>query len=403
MDDFDDVEDPEDEIHVDSSERAFLASADWTVETLLDQLRQGNIELSPDFQRRSVWDDRRASRFIESIVLGLPIPQLMLAEDKNKPGGFLVLDGKQRLISLARFASQLAAGSSTSLSPLRLKGLDQLTELEGLTYQEFKDDPTFSAAVRRFKNQTIRTVVIAGWPNTDWLNLVFLRLNSGSVPLSGQELRQALNPGAFTIALNEYSTASVELQSALGLSAPDFRMRDTELALRFVAFRMYLNDYAGTLKRFLDQTTNTLNSNWTLLDDRVQETFNLLDMAIKTARIVHGVDAFHRYNGASFENRFNRAVFDAQSLIYSIPEISDAARNHGSALRDEYVRLCREDRDFAESLQSTTKSIDATATRLSKWAESVGRICNLTFPMPQVVSIDGSRRILWEPLDNGVR
>ncbi len=84
--------------------QAVVFGTDWTAATLIDQLRRGNIKLDPIFQRRDAWNPERKSRFIESIVLGLPVPQIVLAEDKSDRGSFLVIDGKQRLLSLQQFA-----------------------------------------------------------------------------------------------------------------------------------------------------------------------------------------------------------------------------------------------------------------------------------------------------------
>src|ERR1700688_690745 len=75
--------------------QAVVFGTDWTAATLIDQLRRGNIKLDPIFQRRDAWDPKRKSRFIESIALGLPIPQIVLAEAKDEKGAFLVIDGKQ--------------------------------------------------------------------------------------------------------------------------------------------------------------------------------------------------------------------------------------------------------------------------------------------------------------------
>jgi hypothetical protein len=64
--------------------QAVLAATDWTTQTVLIQLTKGNIELNPNFQRRDAWRPARKSRFIESLILGISIPQLVLAERKNK-------------------------------------------------------------------------------------------------------------------------------------------------------------------------------------------------------------------------------------------------------------------------------------------------------------------------------
>src|SRR5699024_7772964 len=73
---------------------AVVSGNDWTTETLINQINKGNILLNPDFQRRDAWDKKRKSRFIESLILGLPIPQIVLAESKERRGSYIVLDGK---------------------------------------------------------------------------------------------------------------------------------------------------------------------------------------------------------------------------------------------------------------------------------------------------------------------
>ena len=79
-----------------------VSGTDWTTETILHQIIGGNIELNPRFQRRDAWSKIRKSRFIESIVLGFPIPQIVLANNKER-GKYIVLDGKQRLLTILQF------------------------------------------------------------------------------------------------------------------------------------------------------------------------------------------------------------------------------------------------------------------------------------------------------------
>ena len=78
---------------LDLSEMA-ITGTDWTAETIVNQINKGNILLSPYFQRRDAWNVKIKSRFIESLFLGLPIPQIILAERKEKKGSYIVIDGK---------------------------------------------------------------------------------------------------------------------------------------------------------------------------------------------------------------------------------------------------------------------------------------------------------------------
>ncbi len=78
-------------------------SRDWTVETIENQIKKGNINLNPKFQRRNAWNDERRSKLIESLIIGIPVPEIVLAEDVTKKKSFIIIDGKQRLLTIAGF------------------------------------------------------------------------------------------------------------------------------------------------------------------------------------------------------------------------------------------------------------------------------------------------------------
>lgn len=90
-------------VQLSSFQQAVIWGTDWTTGTIVNQLNKGNIDLDPKFQRREAWSPSRKSRFIESLILGLPIPEIILAERKDKKGTYIVIDGKQRLISIRQF------------------------------------------------------------------------------------------------------------------------------------------------------------------------------------------------------------------------------------------------------------------------------------------------------------
>jgi len=225
--------------------QSVLSGNDWTTETIIRQINKGNIILNPRFQRRDAWEPERKSKFIESLILGLPVPQLVLAESKTQKGSYIVIDGKQRLLSVRQFSSML---DDTSFPQLRLKGLTLRPDLINKSLTELANDPQFYDDLTSFENQPIRTVVIRNWPNESFLYNVFLRLNTGSVPLSTQELRQALHPGVFVDYADETSADSPALRDLLKIKKPDFRMRDVELLVRYFAFKNFLGLYNGDLK-----------------------------------------------------------------------------------------------------------------------------------------------------------
>lgn len=376
----------EDEADLDLKENWFhgavLWSTDWTTETILSQLARGNIDLKPRYQRRSAWRDGHKSSFIESLILGLPIPQLILAEDKNRKGSFIVIDGKQRLLSLRQFA----ATNDDEFRPLRLSGLKDRPDLIGKRYQDLKDDIALFDERNTFENQTIRTVVIRNWKSEKYLYSVFLRINTGSVKLSPQELRQAVSPGPFSDFIDEFSLDSVPLREALGLRQPDFRMRDTELALRFFAYKNYLESYTGNLKLFLDNFTISSNRNWDSLEKKFQSQGKTFNSAILDTKDIFGEKFFFRkWNGNEFERRINRAVFDIMMFYFADPKISQVAKDKKEEIVSAFKTLCTSHDEFRSSIEQTTKSIGANATRMGVWGETLKEILKLNFPIPKLL------------------
>ena len=123
----------------DDFKHLLVAPADWTISTLYDQIGK-QIDLDPEFQRRNVWNTRSKSLFIESLFLGIPIPQILLSSRPSQKSSFLVLDGKQRLLAIKEFID----GKFENGRNFRLKGLRILKDLENKTWDEIKVDPELS-------------------------------------------------------------------------------------------------------------------------------------------------------------------------------------------------------------------------------------------------------------------
>jgi hypothetical protein len=358
---------------------AVVWSTDWTAATIVDQLKRETIHLDPAFQRRDAWTDERKSRFIESLILGLPIPQLVLAEKKRTKGKFIVIDGKQRLLSLSKFTG---VGLDSDQQPLVLTGLTIRKDLNKASYATLKKDARqFSA----FENQAIRTVVIRGWNSEEVLYTIFHRLNTGSLPLSAQELRQALHPGPFLTFAAKFSEDSPAIKAVLDLSKPDFRMRDVELVVRFFAFQLGLPQYRGNLKKFLDDTCDDLNKSWKPAQSRYKRVADDLEDSVQAAIKIFGIQqVFRKWDETQFEERLNRAVFDV--IAYSLADAGTrrAALGHKDEVLEAFKKLCL-DTEFRAAIESTTKSKKAVRDRFSKWycalGEAIGQ--NLHVPLPQ--------------------
>ena len=145
----DQQEDEEDLANRSISFDAVVTASDWTTQTILSQLEKGNINLSPDFQRRQAWRVGRKSQFIESIILGIPVPQIVLAENKNKKGSYLVIDGKQRLLTLLQFTAK----GGSEFQSFSLSGLLIRDDLNGKSYDDLELDPLFHETLRTLKTR----------------------------------------------------------------------------------------------------------------------------------------------------------------------------------------------------------------------------------------------------------
>ncbi len=358
---------------------AVVTATDWTTQTVLFQLARGNIELNPAFQRRDAWKAPRKSKFIESLILGIPVPQLVLAERKDKRNSFIVIDGKQRLLSLRQFC---ASDDDSEYEQFRLTALDIRRDLHGTTYEKLRSDPTLDTDLTNFENQTIRTVVIKNWPDENFLYQVFLRLNTGSVPLSPQELRQALHPGKFAAFVDSFSMESGEIRELLNLSEPDFRMRDAEIVIRYFAFRNFLTEYTGNLSPLLDLTTKYYNQLWVAQQILIQKQADNLRDAIRATLTIFGRYACRKWNGHQYERALNRAIFDIMVLYFDDVEIRRLSLENKEAVEAQFRWLCDNDSVFLSSIEGTTKSIDSIYTRIRAWGEALQRVISIPIALP---------------------
>lgn len=371
------------ELSIETISQSVVTSTDWTVETIVGQIKKGNINLDPKYQRRNAWDEKKKSRFIESLFLGLPIPEIVLATTKNRRGSFLVIDGKQRLLSLMQFD-----GLIEGREHLKLTGLEIYGDLNNKTVEDIRDDILLGPHLDFYYNQPIRTVLVKNWPSDNFLYLLFLRLNTGTVQLSPQELRRALHPGGFVDFVDEYTIQHDTFKRVLNLEdAPDFRMRDMELMIRYYGFTNFIQDYAGNLKSFLDSVCREMNDLWLRGSAQITNQVEGLERSIETTYEIFGKDAFRKFKEGKFENRFNRAVYDIMIFYFNEKRVSEKAIKQKARIKKEFQNLCTNNPEFINSLETTTKSIRSTYTRLNLWGRLLSRSINL--PLPMLSLLDG--------------
>ena len=359
-----------------------VAPADWTIGTLNSQIGK-QIDLDPAFQRRNVWSATAKSSFIESLFLGIPIPQILLSSKPENRNSFIVLDGKQRLLTIKEFLG----GRFQSGRKFKLKELRVLKQLEGKTWEEISEDGEWS---QRLLNETQRTAVIRNWSSEKVLYEIFYRLNSGSVKLSPMELRMSLHPGDFLKFIISWTENIGPLHELLGKTSPDNRMNDVELAVRYLAFSDDRYEYNGDLKAFLDAVCKDLNTEFTNETDRVKDVVGSLENMNLAIRF--GLETYQRkefcrkFVNGKYDNRFNRAVFDVQVGALAVPELREAVEKEPKKFKDAFELVSRSS-EFIKSVESTTKTNEATRTRFQMFFNEVGNKYGIELSIPNISKV----------------
>lgn len=213
---------------------------DFDVNGLVRRQKTGSIYL-PDFQRNYVWNKKKASKFIESLLLGLPIPSVCLyKEEDNKQ---IIIDGFQRLESIRLFYSKkFSNGTKFSLayvSPLfDGKTIDDLDEELRLKL----DDTLIHATVVKADDTQEQ--------NYNAVYLIFERLNTGGVNLTPQEIRSCVYHGSFQKVIQNL-VQEENFKKVLIVSSK--RKKDQEIAIRLLSLASDYESYTGNMKEFLNQ------------------------------------------------------------------------------------------------------------------------------------------------------
>lgn len=371
QDELQDYQDADDICDCDVSQMV-VYSRDWTIGTFYDQIEQGNIELNPGFQRRNAWDDEKRGKLIESILKSYPVPEIVLAEDKKNKGFFVVIDGKQRLLTIAGFINHQKY--SYWQRPV-VKGIKTGETLKNLTYDEVKKDPVLR---RVFDNASLRCTVITNYKSDDVLYDIFYRLNSGSTPLSSQELRQALSPGQYSDYLVDITNEETPLRKVMGLSEPDRRLRDIEVLLRLMAFMRCAKDYHGNLRVFLNGSMEKFNKEYVNNPASFILLYETIIDTIEKLKKIWGnySNVGRRYKEGKFETRFNRVILEVEVYYFSQLSNDCLTSENNQRFVDLFKKLCDQDASFRASVEGSTKNMDNYRIRYAMFQDIVKQAYN---------------------------
>lgn len=296
---------------------------DFTVDTIVLKLLDEEI-IVPHFQRDYVWKIEEASRFIESLILRLPVPSIFLLRDKHT-NRYIIVDGQQRLKTLMYFFQ----GSFPNGKKFKLKNVVQ--ELEAKSYSELN-----LSDQRELKNSIIHCVVIMDEENSDAPFHLFERLNTTGTPLTNQEIRSALYFGAFNDLLRHIS----ENQKWEQLVKKDNRLTDQEYILRLIAIHFELEEYTGNMNQFLNQF---------MMNNRDLERYSanqILEFFDPTIEILF---AAYSKIGLQFNITFSEAIF------YNISQHFNRQRLELESIEQAILRL-KEDEEYTRLTKSGTTS-----------------------------------------------
>ena len=333
--------------------RLFTQPYDLVVEALMEQIGGGTIFLRPlserpSFQRRYVWTNILSSRLIESILLNVPIPPCYLSQ--NEEFELDVIDGQQRLFSIYRFMDNQFA----------LTGLEVLTELNRLRFHQLSPK-----AQRQLKTHTLRCVLITNESHPEIKFDVFQRLNTNTVPLNAQELRNCVYRGALNSLLQEVVSYGPWL-TILGKKKPDKRMRDEELALRFFAFWIHgLKSYRTPQKHWLNDAAKH-GSKYSV--QKIEELKNLWRTSVDSSLRWFAPNECFRRLPLQRARAINRALFDL--VMLSAARVGpEGARRVRQGFRRNYLAILQ-DAEFSDLISRAVDHKKRTKRRFEMWDEA---------------------------------
>ena len=214
--------------------------SDMTLKVYHDKWQAGQLVI-PKFQRNYVWDQTRASKLIESFLLGLPVPGVFLYKERasNK---LLVVDGQQRILSAIRFFDGRFEDRVFQLKKI-------LPGWEGKSFEELLERDQL-----QLHDTVLRAIIVQQLHPDDKTSIyhVFERLNTGGVRLSPMEIRRCVYEGEF-LALLEELNGNASWREILGRESHDRRFRDVEFILRFFAMREGWENYEKPMNSFLNK------------------------------------------------------------------------------------------------------------------------------------------------------
>ena len=325
----------------------------FSLRLISDMIDEGDIDLSPDFQRNLVWSSFQKSRLIESILLRIPLPMFYFSEDNV--GRITIVDGLQRLSTIKEFME----------NKFPLRNLEYLKDsCEGKYYKDSGKKKGIDPKYLRWFNQTQFSVNVIDSSSPSKVKYdIFRRINTGGKPLNNQEIRNCLSGKELRDTIREMANLE-EFKNATDYSIKPTRMEDQEVAMRFILFYRFIeqdgtiNGYNGYMNPSLDYLPEEL-SNYSKED--LKKYVFLYSNAMRNAEYLFGRKfAFRkvRLNDIkpnSYKQLINKALFVCWSILladYNPEQIKKS--NEEMVLLEPLAKNIEEDIDLLNFLSYGT-------------------------------------------------
>jgi hypothetical protein len=355
------------ELEAGDNRKIIWQAKDFSVREFHSMYEDGDLDLQPDYQRKYVATPAIASKLIESVLMDVPIPVIYLAEEKN--GTYSVIDGQQRLTTFISFLR----GSYPDNSDFKLTGLNVIKELNRKSFSQLeKEDQS------KLKKTTLHTIIIKKESNEDIKFEIFERLNTGSIKLNEDEIRNTVYRGNYVklLANLEQDTTFHTLVKKDNYKK---RMIYRGMILRFFALseKTYIN-YKPSMKQFCNKE---LRDNRDFSSQKSKEYAERFNHVVDLVKVVFGDTAFRRYipfdknagKGNWTTSRINMALYDIQMcgfVNYSKNEVLQYA----DFIREAMLDLMTNNQEFIDSILIQTSDKDILKKRFKIWFNKLDEI-----------------------------
>ena len=346
-----------------------ITNATIALSSLIARLEHEEIDLNPDFQRNgNLWNRKQMSRLIESILLKLPLPVFYF--DVSNPNKWIVVDGLQRLSTLKKFIVNEIDNQSNTKG-FNLVDLEFL-DLNGKNYTEL--DRSFKRIIN--ETQIITYQIEAQTPKEVRYSL-FNRINTGGLTLNTQEIRQALNQSGDGVKFLQEISENKIFKDVVGLSSK--RMRDRELVLRYIVFKLNIFEEFkfGKMREYLDKAMEKLDS-----IEQKEKLENIKNTFIDTLQFTVKIFGDKHKFSRSIANKnstktLNQSLFDVITVCFSEIKNKELFLERKDIFLERFIQLIENEHgEFSKAITEGTSDRGTIETRFKIMNKLIEEVLN---------------------------